>query len=162
MSATRWVRSCRGAVEVLGLSATFALVLGCPGSAEIPNSSETVSIDKQVTITVEGKDHLVVEPAVFVAKLGGPGIEFKVKGLPERYSIEIDFTSQTNTKGPFVRSGGVRGRYEAVGTGKDVTVPSGKVDVERVKAPSYWKYEVVLRDPEKNDVVAIDPGGVFK
>lgn len=161
MSATRWVRCGRGPVEVLALAAIFALVLGCPGSAQTPTASETVRIDKEVTITFDGKT-LAVQPDVFLAKLGGPGVEFKVKGLPAKYTLEIDFTSQTNTKGPFVRYGGVRGRYEVTGTGNDLSLPSGKVDPDRVKTPSYWKYEVVVRDPEKNDVVAIDPGGVLK
>jgi hypothetical protein len=161
MLATRWLRSWRGVLEVLGLSAIFALVLGCPGSAEIPSNSETVPIDKQVTFAFDGKG-LVVEPAVFLAKVGGPGVEFRAKGLPEGYTLEIDFTSQANTKGPFVKSESVRGRYEILGRGNEASLQSGKVDTQRVKAGTYWKYEVVVRDREKNDLVAIDPGGVFK
>jgi hypothetical protein len=148
--------------EVLGLSAAFALALGCPGSAQTRVGSETIPVDKQVTITFDGKDRIDVQPDVFVAKLGGPGVEFVVKGLPERFRLEIDFKSQANVKGPFVRGAGPRGRYDVLGTGKDVAVQSGKVDPDRVKGPAYWKYEVVVRDPEGNDRVAMDPGGVFR
>ena len=105
---------------------------------------------------------LVAEPEVFLAKLSGPGIEFVVNGLPDKYTLEIDFRPQGNVKGPFVRTAGVRGRYDFVGTGQSVKAQSGGVDTKQVKAGSYWKYEVVVRDAERNDKAAIDPGGVFK
>ena len=160
MSMTRRLRSGRGLLEVVGLGAIFALVLGCPGSAQTP-AGESVLVDKQVTITFDGKDQLVVEPEVFVARIDGPGVEFVVQGLPAGYKLEIDFKAQ-KVNGPFLRTAGVRGRYEAVGSGKEVRLPSGKVDAQNVKRSSYWKYEIVVRDSEGNDRVAMDPGGVFR
>ncbi len=161
MSMSRRFRSGRGVAEVLGLGAVFALVLGCPGSAQTPGGGESVLVDKQVSITFDGKDQLVVDPEVFVAKIDGPGVDFVVSGLPAGYKLEIDFKAQ-KVKGPFLRAGGVRGRYEAVGSGKEVKVSSGKVDAANVKRSSYWKYEIVVRDSEGNDRVAVDPGGVFR
>jgi len=159
MSMTRRLRSGRRAAEVVGLGAVFALVLGCPGSAQTP-AAESIAVDKQVTITFDGKD-LVADPEVFVARIDGPGVDFVVQGLPAGYKLEIDFKSQ-KVKGPFLRTSGVRGRYEAVGSGKDVRLPSGKVDASNVKRSSYWKYEIVVRDAEGNDRVALDPGGVLR
>ena len=161
MSMTRRLRSGRGVGEVIGLGAVLALVLGCPGSAQTPTGGESILVDKQVTITFDGKDQLVVDPEVFVARIDGPGVEFVVQGLPAGYKLEIDFKSQ-KVKGPFLRAGGVRGRYEAVGSGKEVRLPSGKVDAQNVKRASYWKYEIVVRDSDGNDRVAMDPGGVFR
>ncbi len=112
MSMTRRFRSGRGVAEVMGLGAVFALVLGCPGSAQTPAGAESVLVDKQVTITFDGKDQLVVDPEVFVARIDGPGVEFVVQGLPEGYKLEIDFKSQ-RVKGPFRpnrrRTGPLRG-----------------------------------------------------
>lgn len=99
-------------------------------------------------------------------KTGGPGVTFVVDGLRPGYSIEIDFRSQGDRKGPFLLKkptpGRLRGRYVFHGRASTTSqrLRSGRVDIEHFPKPSVWKYEVVLRKGSE-DLVAIDPMGVL-
>jgi hypothetical protein len=163
MPTTRLVSPGRSTFEVLVLAFVLALVVSA--SAQTPAAPvATVPVDRKVTITFTGAE-LVVEPEVFVAQLGGPGVEFEIKGLSQGQTVEIDFRPQGKARGPFARqTGRVRGRHQATGTGKGVlvSVSSGPVDTAVVRKPSYWKYDVVVRDQNGNDLAVIDPGGVLK
>jgi len=99
------------------------------------------------------------------ASVEGP-IEFVVQGLPVRHSVEIDFKAQAGWKGPFLLdrpdpTRPARGRY-VFREGGPAAISSGRVDVTHFPNPSVWKYEVVLRGPDDQDLVAIDPMGVLK
>jgi hypothetical protein len=148
----------------LATALAVALMLCCRGgAAEVDRtpSASSVPVDKTVNITVTDDHVLKVDPDVFVARLGGPGVEFVVSGLSKGYSVEIDFRVQGTWKGPFLRAKNlVRGRYEFQGGG-ETHLPSGAVDAKNVTLPSVWKYEVTLRKGN-DDVMAIDPMGVFR
>ena len=97
--------------------------------------------------------------------IAGPGVTFKAENLPSGYSLEIDFRSQGGFKGPFLQTANttsrpVRGRYLL--NSRQLAIESGKVDLEHFPAPSVWKYEVVLRGADNQDLVATDPMGVLK
>ena len=98
--------------------------------------------------------------------IGGPGITFVVEGLRPGYSLEIDFRSQGDQKGPFLARQAVpnrlRGRYVFHGRANAPVQKSrsGRVDIEHFPKPSVWKYELVLRKGSE-DLVAIDPMGVL-
>jgi len=220
----------------VGAAAAIFVMLCCRGeSAQVrqPPPTDTVIVDKEVKIKVEG-DRLSVQPEIFVAKvnesitqqgldamkdlttrsealearidqldkeggtsdqikelaaqieelakkeesvkkegpaswvtIGGPGVAFVVEGLRPGYSLEIDFRSQGNQKGPFLPRQAVpsrlRGRYVFHGRANAPiqTTRSGRVDIVHFPNPSLWKYEVVLRRGSE-DLVAIDPMGVLK
>jgi hypothetical protein len=149
----------RRVLSLRGLVAIVFLGLACgPGGAQTPKApiTDPLPLDRQVVFEVDVKAKTVsVEPKVFLQRLGG-GVDFVARGLSEGYTLEIDFKTDYGTKGPFSRGAtGARGRYTL--SASKPTVPSGASD-----HTGYWKYEVVLRDAKGDDLVAIDPGGVFK
>lgn len=118
-------------------------------------TNDPLPLDLRVTFKVDVRAKTVgVEPMVFLQRLGG-GVEFVAEGLLDDYTLELDFKTQHGTRGPFKKGAGPRGRYTL--TASRPSVPSESADQTGV-----WKYEVVLRDRDSNDVVAIDPMGVLK
>jgi hypothetical protein len=147
---------------VCGLAAIVVLGLACHGSdaqSPGPSAGDPLPLDRQVTFEVDANARKVhVEPAVFLQRTGG-GVTFLAKGLPEGYTLEIDFKTEGGTRGPFPKGPGAlaRGRYTL--SAKAPSLPSGSSEAT---AAGVWKYEVVLRDAKGDDLVAIDPMGVLK
>ena len=115
-------------------------------------------IDHKVKVTLS-KGKLLVDPEDALILLGD-GISWEVSGLREIDTIEIDFHIYDDWKGPFPRSAkllkahSVRGRYTLQGPGKIEAAPSDR--------SGYWKYSIVVRDPESRDIAIVDPGVMIK
>jgi hypothetical protein len=129
-----------------------------PDGAPIPQ-------DKEVVVTVEGKS-LTVRSQDALIHLGRP-LAWSVRGLRDGQSVEIDFEVYRsdykgvarNVKGPFERTNRpgnpVRGRFML-----DEKV--SRIESGRSEVPGYFKYHVVLRDRNGDDLFALDPGVIVK
>lgn len=104
----------------------------------------TATADKSLSVD---REYSVILPegrlTWLVGDLGGDG-----------RSVEIDFHVYEAKKGPFPlgeeRNNPVRGRY--IGRSDD------KIISKHADRRGYWKYEVVLRGPDDDDLASLDPG----
>src|SRR5262249_46712496 len=113
-------------------------------------------IDTKVDLSSDGKT-ITASPAVaLVSRAAQAKTPFKwvIGTLPEGSTLEIDFRVQGTQKGPFKRAAGATwpmGRY-AGGSGSTITTGPLLGEGREV-----WKYDVVLRDKDGNDLAATDP-----
>ena len=107
-------------------------------------------------VVIEVTDTLKVTPEDAVIKKGSC-IEWVVERLEEGQLIEINFHVKGNKAGPFepeaTRGNPRRGRYT---TEEGTLIRSAVAD-----QVGYWKYDVILRTPGREDV-AVDPGVMIK
>jgi hypothetical protein len=107
-------------------------------------------------VVIEVTDTLKVTPEDAVIKKGSC-IEWLVERLDEGQLVEINFHVKGDKAGPFRPEGTLgnprRGRY----TTKQGTLIRTSV-ADQI---GYWKYDVILRTPGREDV-AVDPGIMIK
>jgi hypothetical protein len=168
-------------VVLVGM-ATILMVCGGPDPQATPGASPTVSAqtpapdkpsgggepipqDREVTITTDGRS-LTVRSQDAVIHLGRP-LRFTAQGLRDGQSIEVDFEVYHSTykgadryvKGPFAwrehPTNPVRGRFM-------LDEAHRSVDTGLSDTPGYFKYHVILRDRNRKDITALDPGVIVK
>lgn len=146
------VRDLRSVVTV-ALAVLIGLVLACHKVGAQKTPYDPVDVDRTVTITIDN-NRITANPMVALMRDGGV-IEWNVTGLARGQTLEIDFkVGFNNRRGPFPKpEGWPIGRYSL--TGDKPKVSSGVYQASAGYAT--WKYELVLRDENGNDVAAIDP-----
>jgi hypothetical protein len=148
---TRITKLAFGALVV----AALAIVAVCQGQ---PPSNGGRYSDAKVDLSSDGKT-ITVSPAVALVSREAQAktpFQWVIGKLPEGTTLEIDFRVQGTQKGPFKRTGpGLMGRYSG---GSGSTIPAGGLLGE---GRSIWKYDVILRDKDGNDLAATDPAIVI-
>lgn len=123
-----------------------------PGEPE----GRRIRSDRDVTLSVKG-GVIEVRPHDALVALGDT-LEWKAGELPAGAELEIDFVSAYNKVGPFAWKAPSahsprRGRY--------VLGPNQKHSTLKAEAVGYWKYQVIVRLPDGNEL-SIDPGVIIK
>jgi hypothetical protein len=146
------VRDLRSVVTV-ALAVVIGLVLACHKVGAQKSPYDPVDVDRTVAITIDN-NRITANPMVALMRDGG-AIEWNVSGLGRGQTLEIDFkVGFNNRRGPFPKpEGWPIGRYSL--TGDKPKVSSGAYQASSGYAA--WKYELVLRDENGNDLSAIDP-----
>ena len=146
------VRDVRSIVTV-ALAVVIGLVLACHKVGAQKGPYDPVDVDRTVTITIDN-NRITAKPMVAVMRDGGV-IDWDVSGLARGQTLEIDFkVGNLNRRGPFPKpEGWPIGRYSL--TGDKPKASSGAYQASAGYAA--WKYELVLRDENGNDLAAIDP-----
>lgn len=158
-------------MALVWVAGSLLLMCGGSGAAQSPDTKPStgevspIPQDREVVITWDGKT-LKARSQDALIHLGRP-LRWTVQGLRDGQTVEIDFEVyrsdykdvHRNVKGPFTwanhPANPVRGRF--VLDEKNTRVESGPSDV-----PGYFKYHVVLRDRNRNDLAALDPGVIVK
>jgi hypothetical protein len=141
-------------VLTVALAVVVGIVLACNKVGAQKGPYEPVAVDRTVAIRVDNM-RLSAVPMVALMRDGG-AIEWTATGLAKGQTLELEFTvGFKNLRGPFARlaAGGTRGRYTL--TYEKPKVSSGLY--QRDAGYATWKYEIVLRDANGNDLAAIDP-----
>jgi hypothetical protein len=142
----------RQSVAVLVCSASN-LLTSCAHGGQLP----IVKTDPAVTITVSGRQLSVdIDPALVKKDFT---LIWKVTGLEKGHKVEIDIVSDGNAVGPFPRRAEeprnpTRGRY--------VFTSSEQLETTRAERVGTWKYQVILRGPNEEDLDSLDPVIVVK
>jgi hypothetical protein len=139
------------ALGVIGLLAVGGAV--CNGQGQTKGRSvAAVPYDTEVALTSDGKTITATPPIAIVSRGSGTPFKWVVGSLPDGSTLEIDIRVQGTRKGPFARTeAGPQGRY--VGRSGQ-SLPAGAL---QGAGREIWKYDVVLRDRDGNNVTAVDP-----
>jgi hypothetical protein len=151
MTPTRWA-----AVALVALAAPVCAQQPAPAKeSPAPASGRSLRADRGVRLAVRG-GAIQVKPMFALVALGDP-LEWQVEDLPAGSELEIDFVSAENKVGPFPwrtsAQNPKRGRY--------VLGPHQKHTTQKAEAVGYWKYQVIVRLPDGNEL-SIDPGVIIK
>jgi hypothetical protein len=144
----RWVL-----VVIMALSAP---VCAQDGGSPKPAADKAIRSDKAVTLSVKA-GVIEVQPRDALVALGDT-LEWRAGELPAGAELEIDFVSAYNKVGPFAwrtpsAHSPKRGRY--------LLGPNQKHSTLKAEAVGYWKYQVIVRLPDGNEL-SIDPGVIIK